>query len=113
MRNSAGCKKFKIVDCTSRDINLVCTTTGYTGPISQLLDKLVVIWILCTQPLGIPAMIYINFGCTTIGKIELSTLTGYRRVGYAISVHTQLLGMLAVIWVFRKQQSGTLEPYHC
>ena len=36
----------------------------------------------------------INLGYITIGKTELSALTGCRRVAYAISVHTQLLGML-------------------
>ena len=30
-------------------------------------------------------------------KIELSALIGYRIVGYAISVHAQPLGMVAVI----------------
>ena len=38
----------------------------------------------------------VNLGYITIGKTELSTLTGCRRVAYAISVHTQPLGMLAV-----------------
>ena len=136
MRNWAGCKKFGVVGYTSSDIDLVCTTTGYTRPISQLLGTLAVIWILCTQPLGMPAMILIlgakplgtqsllpwvqgswvcqylkqllvtltkenindvNLGYITIGKTELSALTGCRRVAYAISVHTQPLGMLAVI----------------
>ena len=59
MRNWAGCKKFGVVGYTSSDIDLVCTTTGYTRPISQLLGTLVVIWILCTHPLGMPAMILI------------------------------------------------------
>ena len=31
----------------------------------------------------------INLGFITIGKIELCALIGYRRVGYAIDVHTQ------------------------
>ena len=52
MRNWAGCKKLGVVGYTSSDIDLVCTTTGYTRPISQLLGTLAVIWILCTQPLG-------------------------------------------------------------
>ena len=39
----------------------------------------------------------VNLGYITIGKTELSALTGCRRVAYAISVHTQPLGMLAVI----------------
>ena len=37
MRNWAGCKKFGVVGYTSSHIDLVCTTTGYTRPISQLL----------------------------------------------------------------------------
>ena len=37
MRNWAGCKKFGVVGYTSSDIDLVCTTTGYTRLISQLL----------------------------------------------------------------------------
>ena len=136
MRNLVGCKKFGAVGYTSSDIDPVCTTTGYTRPISQLLSTLAVIWILCTQPLGMSAMILIlgakplgtqsllpwvqgswvcqylkqllvtlakenindvNLGYITIGKTELSALTGCRRVAYAISVHTQPLGMLAVI----------------
>ena len=52
MRNWAGCKKIGVVGYTSSNIDLVCTTTGYTRPISQLLGTLAVIWILCTQPLG-------------------------------------------------------------
>ena len=39
----------------------------------------------------------INLGYIAIEKIELSALIGHRIVGYAISVHTQPLGMLAVI----------------
>ena len=38
----------------------------------------------------------INLGSTVIGKIELSVLIGNITVVYASSVHTQLLGTLAV-----------------
>ena len=41
----------------------------------------------------------VNLGYITIGKTELSALTGCRRVAYAISVHTQPLGMRAMIWI--------------
>ena len=41
----------------------------------------------------------INLGYITIGEIELSALTGYRIVGYAVSVHTQPLGTLAVKYI--------------
>ena len=39
----------------------------------------------------------VNLAYITIGKTEISALTGCRRGAYAISVHTQPLGMLAVI----------------
>ena len=39
----------------------------------------------------------VNLGYVTIGKTELSALTGCSRIAYALSVHTQPLGMLAVI----------------
>ena len=55
----------------------------------------------------------INLGYITIGKTELSALTGCRIVGYAVSVHTLLLGMLVVMWVFHTQSLGKLDPYHC
>ena len=67
MRNWAGCKKFGI------DIDLVCTTTGYTRPISQLLGTLAVIWILCTQPLGMPEIILI-LGAKPLGTQEFTAL---------------------------------------
>ena len=51
---------------------------------------------------------YINLGYITIEKIELSAFIGHRIVGYAINVHTQPLGMLAVIQIFCTQQLGTL-----
>ena len=75
MRIRTGCKKFGVLGYTSSDIDLVCTTTGYIRPISQLLGTLVVIWILCTQPLDMPAMILIlDFGCKTIGNTEFTAL---------------------------------------
>ena len=75
MRNWAGCKKFGVAGYTSSDIELVCTTTGYTRPISQLLGTIAVIWIWCTQPLGMPAMILIlDLECKTIGNTEFTTL---------------------------------------
>ena len=134
MRNWAGCKKFGVVGYTSSDIDLVCTTTEYTRPISQLLGASSDMDLV--YPLGMPAMILtlgakplgtqsllpwvqgswicqyltqllvtltkekvndVNLGYITIGKTELSALTGCRRVGYAIFVHTQPLGMLAMI----------------
>ena len=69
MRNWAGCKKI--------GIDLVCTTHGYTRPISQLLGTLAVIWILCTQPLplGMLAMILIlALVCKTIGNTKFTAL---------------------------------------
>ena len=54
-----------------------------------------------------------NLGYITIGKTELSALTGCRRVAYAISVHTQPLGMLAVIKILCTQPFGRLDRYHC
>ena len=48
----------------------MCTTTGYTRPISQLLGTLAVIWILCTQSLGMPAMILI-LGAKPLGTQSL------------------------------------------
>ena len=88
MRNWAAYKKFGVVGYTSSDIDLVCTTTGHTRPISQLLDTLAVIWILCTQPLGMPAMILIlDLGCKTIGNTRVYFL-GYRVIGYASTLHS-------------------------
>ena len=157
MRNWGGCKKIGVVGCTSSDIDLLCTTTGYTRPISQLLGTLAVIWILCTQPTGyasndidlgswvqnhwehrvyclgyrgmpVPYTAFgytskkknkqkknndVNLGYITIGKTELSVLTGCRRVVYAISVHTQPFGMLAVIYILCTQLLCTLNQYHC
>ena len=62
MRNWVGCKKFGVVGYTSSDIDIVCTTTGYTRPITLPVYTTAgyaigVIWILCTQPLGMPAVI--------------------------------------------------------
>ena len=79
----------------SNDIDLGCTTIGnieFTA--------------LGTGWLGMPVLhtVFgytnkknINLGYITIRKLELSVLIGYRRVGYAISVHTQPLGTLAVV----------------
>ena len=122
MRNWAGYKKFGVVGYTSSDIDLVFTTTRYTIPISQLLGMPAVILILGAKPLGTQSLLSwvqgswvcqyltqllvtltkekindVNLGYITIGKTELSALTGCRRVAYAISVDTQPLGMLAVI----------------
>ena len=55
----------------------------------------------------------VNLGYITIGKTELSVLTGCRRVVYAISVHTQPFGMLAVIYILCTQLLCTLNQYHC
>ena len=50
----------------------------------------------------------INQGYITIGKIELSALLGCRIVGYAVSVHTQPFGTIAVKYILRTQPLGSL-----
>ena len=77
MRNWVGCKKFGVVGYSSSDIDLVCTTTGYTRPIS--------LPVYTTAGYASSEMdhVYtatryasndIDLGCTTIGNIEFTAL---------------------------------------
>ena len=72
MRNWAGCKKFGVVGYTSGDIDLVCTTTGYTRPTSQLLGA------SSDMDLVYTATGYTSndtdLGCKTIGNTEFTAL---------------------------------------
>ena len=80
----------------SNDIDLGCKTNGNTeftalgtGYAKYLIQLLVT---LTKEKIN-----DVNLGYITIGKTELSALTGCSRIAYALSVHTQRLGMLAVI----------------
>ena len=73
MRNWAGCKKIGVVGYTSSDIDLVCTITGYTRPISQLLGTLAVIMDLVYTATGY-ASNDTDLGCKTIGNTEFTAL---------------------------------------
>ena len=92
----------------------MCTNVGYTRPIS-LLQYTAVGYTSSDIHLVYTMVGYTNnavdVGCTTIGNKGFIALI----VGYAVSVHTQLLGTLAVIWVFHTQLLGKLDvdPYHC
>ena len=77
MRKWVGLKKFGVVGYTSSDIDLMCTTTGYTRPIS--------LPVYTTTGYASSEMdhVYtatryasndIDLGCTTIGNIEFTTL---------------------------------------
>ena len=70
-------KKIGVVGYTSSDIDLVCTTTGYTGLIS------LPVYTIAGYTSGEMDRVYIatryasndiDLGCTTIGNIEITAL---------------------------------------
>ena len=95
MRNRVGCKKLGVVGNTSSDIDLVCTTTGYSRPIS------LPVYTTAGYASSDMGLVYtatgyvnndINLGCTIIGNTEFTALgTGY--LGMPVAQYlTQLMG---------------------
>ena len=77
MRNWVGCKKCGVVGYISSDIDLVCTTTRYTRPITLPVYTSAG-YASSDMDLVYTATGYasndIAVGCTTIGKIEFTAL---------------------------------------
>ena len=77
MRYWVGCKKFRVDGYTNSDIDLVCTTTGYTRPIS-LPVYTTARYISSDTDHAYTATGYASndtdLGCTTIADIEFTAL---------------------------------------
>ena len=98
---------------TGNGVDLVYTATGYIEFSALGTGQLGILVPYTIFGYTIKKNIDINLGYITIEKIELSALIRYRIVGYAISVHTQPLGMLAVIKILCTQTLAALDRYHC